>query len=130
VVVDRDQHLVRQAAHSHSHPGPAPAVAAVGERVACRALTRREHEVPACIGEGLSNAEIAARPEMAEGTVKTHVSRLLARLELRSRVQAAVPAQELGVRPTPGSDWSRPIDLWSRPFYSRSTVGMEAQSCP
>ncbi|MFJ4829979.1 response regulator [Streptomyces sp. NPDC088747] len=61
------------------------------------ALTRREREVLSCLGEGMSNAEVAIRLDMAEATVKTHVSRLLGKLELRSRVQAAVLAQELGV---------------------------------
>ncbi|MEU6734318.1 response regulator [Streptomyces physcomitrii] len=72
-----------------SRPAPEPA--------ALEQLTRREREVLSCLGGGLSNAEIARRLDMAEATVKTHVSRLLAKLELRSRVQAAVLAQEWGI---------------------------------
>jgi len=57
-------------------------------------LTPREREVFACLGEGLSNQQIAARLDMAETTTKTHVSRILGKLGLASRVQAAILAQE------------------------------------
>ncbi|MFF4473199.1 response regulator [Streptomyces sp. NPDC001599] len=76
-----------------AHPVREPAADPAG----LRDLTRREREVLSCLGEGLSNAAVAERLDMAEATVKTHVSRLLGKLGLRSRVQAAVLAQELGI---------------------------------
>ncbi|SDH46991.1 DNA-binding response regulator, NarL/FixJ family, contains REC and HTH domains [Actinokineospora alba] len=60
-------------------------------------LTERETDVLVGVGEGLSNQEIARKLGIAEATVKTHVSRMLTKLDLRSRVQAAVLAQEAGL---------------------------------
>ena len=70
--------------------------AARGERARERlaALTAREHEVALAVGAGRANAEIAAELHMSVATVKAHVSRLLAKLEVGNRIQIALLVQD------------------------------------
>jgi DNA-binding NarL/FixJ family response regulator len=62
-------------------------------------LTDREREVLVLVGSGASNAEIAKALYMGEGTVKTHVSRILAKLDCANRVQAAILAHDAKLLP-------------------------------
>ncbi len=83
------------------------------------ALTRREKEVLGLIARGHSNAEIAEAFVISEGTVKTHVKRVLSKLDLRDRTQAASFAYEIGFV-TPGDTASADVPT---PIGSRRRTG-------
>ncbi|MBE1878100.1 response regulator [Myceligenerans pegani] len=83
--------ITRRLVERFAHTGDAPL------RRDLSALTPRELEVLRALAGGLSNAELAARLYLSEGTVKTHVNRILTKLGLRDRVQAVVVAYESGL---------------------------------
>lgn len=99
--------MTRRLLETYLHPTDrkpaAPATPPHDPRLAT--LTAREREVLTALAEGRSNSEIAARFVLAETTVKSHVGRILTKLELRDRVQAVVYAYEHGLtRPPQRSD--------------------------
>lgn len=79
---------------ANERPASAPVLAATP---LVEALTEREHEVLRALAAGHSNREIANQLMITEGTVKNHVSNLLAKLEVRDRTQAVLKAQQLGL---------------------------------
>ena len=79
------------------------ALPAAAERAADDGLTDREREVLVTVAQGLSNQEIAERLHMGYGTVKTHVSHLLTKLQSRDRAQLVMVAYETGLV-VPGAD--------------------------
>jgi DNA-binding NarL/FixJ family response regulator len=85
--------VTRRLMTAFAEAAPQPAAPPPGLDV----LTERERDVLVCLAEGLSNQQIASRLGIGEATVKTHVSRVLTKLDLRSRVQAAVLAREAGL---------------------------------
>nr|WP_107093718.1 response regulator transcription factor [Streptomyces sp. XY332] len=95
------------AARVVAHLAAGDAGALAGRRTAAReavdALTARERDVLAFLGGGLSNGQIARRLHLAEGTVKAHVSSILAGLGVDNRAAAAVVAHEAGMVPASAS---------------------------
>ncbi|KOU72358.1 LuxR family transcriptional regulator [Streptomyces sp. MMG1533] len=89
-VTQLDSSVARHLTASLPRSGPAAAPPAV-------ALSPRETDILRLLARGHTNREIAARLYLSEGTVKNHVSRILQRLALRDRTQAALRARDLGL---------------------------------
>jgi DNA-binding NarL/FixJ family response regulator len=89
--------VTRRLLSTYAHRLPAPGRPSRSQHDRLALLTAREHEVLLAVARSLSNAEIAEKLVLSEATVKSHVGRILAKLELRDRVQIVVFAYETGL---------------------------------
>jgi DNA-binding NarL/FixJ family response regulator len=89
--------VTRRLLSTYAHRLPAPGEPDHAQKERLALLTAREREVLLEVARSLSNAEIADRLVLSEATVKSHVGRILAKLELRDRVQIVVFAYETGL---------------------------------
>ena len=89
--------VTRRLLTTYAHRLPTAVSAGSSEQALLAQLTAREHEVMLLVARSLSNGEIAEELVLSEATVKTHVGRILAKLELRDRVQIVVFAYENGL---------------------------------
>ena len=89
--------VTRRLLAAYAHRLPVPDASPTPEREKLEALTPREREVLALVAQGLSNLEIADQLVVSEATVKSHVGRILAKLDLRDRVQIVIFAYEMGL---------------------------------
>jgi DNA-binding NarL/FixJ family response regulator len=94
--------ITRRLVEKFAAPTPASEHRVRAARAELSTLTARELEVFHLLARGLSNAELAERLQLSEATIKTHVARILAKLQLRDRAQAVVAAYETGLV-TPGN---------------------------
>ncbi|MFD0885625.1 response regulator transcription factor [Streptosporangium algeriense] len=96
-VTQLDSSVARRLASTLACAGQVPAPTKAGKGEEAAALTDREIEVLRLVAVGSTNREIASRLFLSEGTVKNHISRILGRLGLRDRTQAALYARDHGL---------------------------------
>ncbi|MEU9783682.1 response regulator transcription factor [Streptomyces phaeochromogenes] len=96
-VTQLDSSVARHLTASLPNPTPAPTANPNPPATVAAVLSPRETDILRLVAQGHTNREIAARLYLSEGTVKNHVSRILTRLALRDRTQAALRARDLGL---------------------------------
>jgi DNA-binding NarL/FixJ family response regulator len=100
--------VTRRLLSTYAHRLPSPTNTDAGTLERLEQLTAREHEVLLQVARSLSNGEIAEQLTLSEATVKSHVGRILSKLDLRDRVQIVVFAYETGLITPAQTESARP----------------------